>query len=55
MRTLRLELNWKLNRIKRWWDNQSYADRLFLCMNSLFVFTIGIVPLLCWLLGIEMK
>jgi hypothetical protein len=55
MRTLRLEIFWKVERIKRWWKHQSYADKLFLCMNSLFVFTIGVVPLICFLFGWEIK
>ena len=55
MRTLRLEIDYKLYRIKCWWGNQSFADRLFLCMNSLFVFTIGVVPLICFLFGWEIK
>ena len=54
MRTLRLEIFWKVKSIKRWWSHQSYADRLFLYMNSLFVFCIGVVPLLCWLLGVQL-
>ena len=49
-----LELTWKINRLKRWWTNQSFADRLFLYMNCLFVFMVIGVPLLCMLFNIPL-
>ena len=55
MKTLQLELKWKLNDIKRWWSNMTSTDRWFLYMNLLFVFMVSGVPLLCYLFGIDMK
>ena len=54
MRNLRLEIDWKLNRIKYWWNNQSHADRMFLYVNSLFVFVMVGIPLLGMLFGWEL-
>ena len=55
MRTLRLELHWKILRVKRWWTSMSSADRWFVYMNLLFVGMCFGAPLLSMLLGIEMK
>ena len=49
------ELQWKIKSIKRWWSNHSYADRLFIYMNTLFVLMVVGVPLLGVLFGIEIK
>ena len=49
-----LELTWKINRLKRWWSNQSFADRLFLYMNGLLLMMMVGVPLLCFLFNIPM-
>ncbi len=54
MRTLKLELHWKITRIKRWWSNKSQGDRWFLYMNLLFILMTCGVPLISMLLGIEL-
>ena len=50
-----LNIHWKIKGIKRWWNNQGKADRLFLYMNTIFVLMVVGVPLLGVLFGIEIK
>ena len=55
MRTLKYELWWKRQSIKRWWSNKSQGDRWFIYMNLLFILMTCGVPLISMLLGIELK
>jgi len=49
------EIQWKIKRIRRWWTNMTSVDRGFLYMNTLFIFMVSGVPLLCYLFGIDLK
>mgnify|MGYP001458074329 CR=1 FL=1 len=54
MRSLKYNLWWKRQSIKRWWSNKSQADRWFIYMNLLFILMTCGVPIIGMLLGIEM-